>query len=81
MCLVPKRHFPRREESVHELWRELDGTPRGTTIEAEFQSIRHGFVDMQRRLSMIDEKIDENLEAILSELEKKTGLGKQPSLK
>jgi hypothetical protein len=52
--LVPQRDFPGRKGNVHELSQEFDGIPRGTTIEAEFQSIRDGFADLQRRLSMIE---------------------------
>jgi hypothetical protein len=36
---------------------------------------------VQRRLSMIEEKFDDKLETILSELEKMTELVKQPSQK
>jgi hypothetical protein len=58
---------------------ELDRNPRGTTIEAEFRSIHDGFADMQRCISMIEEKCDDTLETILWELEKMTELVKQPS--
>jgi hypothetical protein len=34
--LVPRRDFPRGEENVHELLQELDRSPKGTTVEAEF---------------------------------------------
>jgi hypothetical protein len=56
-------------------------SPRGTTIKAEFQSIRDGLTEMQHRLSMIKEKFDEKLETILSELETMIELVKQPSQK
>jgi hypothetical protein len=79
--LVPKRDFSRREENVHELLQELDKSPRATTIEAEFQSIRDGFPDVQRRLSMIEGQFDDKLETMLSELEKMTELVEQPSQK
>jgi hypothetical protein len=79
--LVPQRDFPRREESVHELLQGLDRNPRGTTIKAEFQSIRDGFADMQPRLSMIEEEFNGRREPILSELEKMTELVKQQSQK
>jgi hypothetical protein len=79
--LFPQLDFPRRERNVHELLKELDRSPIGTTIKAEFQSIRDGFADVQRRLSMIEEKFDEKLETILLELEKITELVKQPSQK
>jgi hypothetical protein len=79
--LFPQLDFPRREGNVSELLKELDRSPRGTTIKAEFQSIRDGFADVQRRLSIIEEKFDEKLETILLELEKMTKLVKQPSQK
>jgi hypothetical protein len=64
--LIPQRNFPRREGHGHELLQELDRSPRGTTIKAELQSIRDGFADVQRRLSMIEEKVNRKLEIILS---------------
>jgi hypothetical protein len=79
--LVPQRDFPRREGNVHELFQALDRSLRKTTIEAEFQSIRDGFADMQRRLSIIEEKFNAEFETILSELDKMTQLVKQPSKK
>jgi hypothetical protein len=79
--LVPQRDFPMPEGNVDELLQELNGIPRGTTIEAEFQSIRDGFAYVQLRLSMIEEKFDDKLETILSELDKMTELVKQPSQK
>jgi hypothetical protein len=50
-------------------------------MEAEFQSIRDGFADVQRSLSMIKDKFDEKLETSQSELAKMTELVKQPSQK
>jgi hypothetical protein len=47
--LVQQRDFPRLEGNVHELLEELDRIPRGTTIEAEYQSIRDGVANMQCR--------------------------------
>jgi hypothetical protein len=47
--LVPQQGFPRREANIHKLLQELDRSSRGTTIEAEFHSIRDGFADEQRR--------------------------------
>jgi hypothetical protein len=41
--LVPQRDFPRGGGNVHKLLQELDRSARGTTIEAEFQSIREDF--------------------------------------
>jgi hypothetical protein len=79
--LAPQRDMPRCEENVRELLQELDRSPRGTTIEAEFQFIRNGFADVQRCLSMIEEKFDEKLETILLELGKMTELVKQTSQK
>jgi hypothetical protein len=79
--LFPQLDFPRCEGNVHELLKELERSPRGTIIKAEFQSIRDCFADMQRRLSMIEEQFDEKLETILLELEKMTELVKQPSQK
>jgi hypothetical protein len=76
--LVPQQVFPRREGNVHELFQELDRSRRGTTIEAEFQSIRDGFADVQRRLSMTEAKFDERLETVVSELNRMTELVKQP---
>jgi hypothetical protein len=70
MHLVPQRNFPRRGENLHELWQELDRSPRGIPIEAEFQSIHDGFADVQRCLSMIQEKFDEKLEPMLLGLQK-----------
>jgi hypothetical protein len=72
MRLVPQRDFPRREGNGHELLQELNRSCRGTTTEAEFQSIRDGFADVQRCLSILEEEFDETLETILSELEKMT---------
>jgi hypothetical protein len=68
--LVPQRDFSRREENIHELLQELNKSPRGITIRAEFQSIRDGVANVQCRLSMIEAKLGEKLETILSELEK-----------
>jgi hypothetical protein len=79
--LVPQRDFPRHERNGHKSFQELDRSPRSTTIEAEVQSIRDGFADVQRRLSMIEEQFDDQLETCLSELEKMTELVKQPSQK
>jgi predicted nuclease with TOPRIM domain len=79
--LVPQSDFLRLKESVHELLQELDRSPRGTTIEAEFESIRDGFADVQRRRSMIEEKFDEKVKTILPELEKMTELVKELSQK
>jgi hypothetical protein len=79
--LFPQLDFPRREGNVHELLKELDRSLRGTTIKAEFQSVRDSFADVQRRLSMIEEKFDEKLETILLQLEKMTKLVKPPSQK
>jgi hypothetical protein len=62
MCLVPQRYFPRREENIHQLFQELDRSTRGTAIKVEFQSIRDDLADVQRRLSMIEEKFDAKLE-------------------
>jgi hypothetical protein len=56
--LVPQRDLPGREGNAHGLLQELDRSPRGTAIEAEFQSIRHCFAEVQRRLSMIEEKFN-----------------------
>jgi hypothetical protein len=66
---------------MHELLQELERNPRSTTIEAEFQSIREGFADVQRRPSLIEGKPDDQFETILSELEKMTKLVEQPSQK
>jgi hypothetical protein len=60
---------------------ELDRIPRGTTIEAELQSIRDGYADVQCRLSMIEGKSDAKFETIWLELDKMTQLVKQPSQK
>jgi hypothetical protein len=79
--LFPQRDFSKREQNVHELLKKLDRSPRGTTIKAEIQSIRDGCADVQRRLSMTEEKFDGKFETILSELEKMTKLVKQPSQK
>jgi hypothetical protein len=79
--LVRQQDFPRREGKVHEFLQELDRSPRGTTIEAEFQSIRDAVADVQRRLSMIEERFDAEFETILSERDKTTELMKQPSQK
>jgi hypothetical protein len=78
-CLVPQRDFPMREGNIHWLLQELDRIPRGTMIEAEFQSIRGGLADVQHRLSMIEEKCNDKLEIILPELERMTKVVKQPS--
>jgi hypothetical protein len=78
---VPQRDSPRRERNVRELLQELGRSPRGTTIEAEFQSIRDVSADVQRRFFMIEEKFDTKLETNLSELDKMTELVKQPSQK
>jgi hypothetical protein len=56
--LVPQRDFPGRNGKVHELLQEVDRSPRGTTIETEFQSIRDGITHVQRRLSTIEENPD-----------------------
>jgi hypothetical protein len=64
--LVRQQDFPRREGNVHELLQELDRSPRGTTIEAEFQSIRDAVSDVQCPLSMIEERFDAEFETILS---------------
>jgi hypothetical protein len=77
--LVPQRDFPRRGGKAHELLQELDRIPRGTTIEAEFQSIRDGVADVQRRLSMIEEKFHTKFETILLELDRMTEVMKQPN--
>jgi hypothetical protein len=66
---------------VHKLLQELERSLRGTTIKAEFQSIRDRVAHRQRRLSMMEEKFDAKFEAILSELDKMTELAKQPSQK
>jgi hypothetical protein len=52
MRLIPEQDFPRCEEKVHEVWQELDRSSRGTTTEAEFQSICDGFADVQCRFSV-----------------------------
>jgi hypothetical protein len=77
--LVPQRDFPRREGTVQELLQELNRSLRATTIEDKFQSIGDAFADVQRLLSMIQEKIDEKLETILPEPDNMTELVKQPS--
>jgi (p)ppGpp synthase/HD superfamily hydrolase len=79
--LASQQDFPRHEGNVCQLLQELDRRLRGTTIEAEFQSIRDSFADVQRRLSMIEEKFGNQLDTILSELEKMAELVKQPSQK
>jgi vacuolar-type H+-ATPase subunit E/Vma4 len=79
--LAPQRDVHRREENIHNSLQELDSTLTGMTIEAEFQSIRNTFATVQRRISMIEEKFDDKLETILSELEKMTEMVKQPSQK
>jgi hypothetical protein len=55
--------------------------PRGLTIHPEFQFLRVGFPNVQCCLSIIEQKFDEKLEAVLSELEKMTELVEQPSKK
>jgi hypothetical protein len=74
--LVPQPDFLRCEGNVYELSQELDRSPRSTTIDAEFLSIRDGVADVQRRLSMIEEKFDAKFETILSELDNMTELVK-----
>jgi hypothetical protein len=59
--LALQRDVPWREENGHDLLQELDRSLRGTTIEAEFQSIRDAFPTVQRRISVIEEKSDEKL--------------------
>jgi hypothetical protein len=78
---VPQRDFLRREGNVDELFQELHRGPRGTAIKAEFQSIRDGVADVQRLLSMIEEKLDAKFERIVSELDKMTELVKQSNQK
>jgi hypothetical protein len=51
--LVPQWDFPRVEGNISELLQKLDGSLRGTTFEAESQSIRDGVADVQRRFTMI----------------------------
>jgi hypothetical protein len=56
--LASQRDVPRREENGHDVLQEFDKNLRGTAIEAEFQSIRDAFATVQRRISLIEEKLD-----------------------
>jgi hypothetical protein len=77
--LVQQRDFPRREGNVRALIQEFDRRPRGTTVEAEFQSIRDGVADVRRCSSMIEEKFDATFEIMISEWDNMTEFVKQPS--
>jgi hypothetical protein len=79
--LALQRDLPRREGNVHKLLQELDRSPRSPIIEVEFQSIRDDVADMQRHLSMIEEKFDAKFATTVSELDEMTELVKQPSQK